>query len=195
MFLASPVRRRARSPARRWLHSTRTSGKAMRFPPLAAAALLLAAAPLHAQLTTPLDSASLALFRWRSIGPANMSGRVTDIEGVPSDPKTFYVAAAAGGLSKTTNHGTTFQPVFDREAAVSTGDLAIAPPNPEVLYAGTGEEDSRTSISPGGGVYRSTDGGRSWRRVGLERTEAIGRIVVHPTDPNTAYVAALGHIW
>jgi hypothetical protein len=167
----------------------------MRFRPLAAAALLLAAPSLHAQLTTPLDSASQALFRWRSIGPANMSGRITDIEGVPSDPKTFYVAAAAGGIWKTTNHGTTFQPVFDREAVISMGDLAVAPSNPEVLYAGTGEEDSRNSISPGGGVYRSTDGGRSWRRVGLERTEAIGRIVVHPTDPNTAYVAALGHIW
>ncbi|HEX2094027.1 MAG TPA: hypothetical protein VHG28_16615 [Longimicrobiaceae bacterium] len=167
----------------------------MRFPPLAAAAFLLAAPPLAAQLTTPLDSASLALFRWRSIGPANMGGRITDIEGVPGDPKTFYVAAAAGGIWKTTNHGTTFQPVFDDQAVISMGDIAVAPSDPNVIYAGTGEEDSRNSISPGGGVYRSTDGGRSWRRVGLERTEAIGRIVVDPTDPDIAYVAALGHIW
>ncbi|MFL5580496.1 MAG: VPS10 domain-containing protein [Gemmatimonadaceae bacterium] len=162
--------------------------------PLVALALLAPLAPAAAQLDQPLDSTTLAAFRWRNIGPANMMGRVTDIEGVPGT-KTFYVAAAAGGIWKTTNNGTTFTPVFDRERVISMGDMAIAPSDPNVLYAGTGEEDSRNSISPGGGVYKSTDGGRTWRLTGLEATQQIGRILVHPTDPNTAYVAALGHAW
>lgn len=142
-----------------------------------------------------LDSTTLSAFRWRSIGPANMAGRITDIEGIPSPSRTFYVAAAAGGIWKTTNAGTSFQPVFDRERVISMGDLAIAPSDTNVVYAGTGEEDSRNSISPGGGVYKTTDGGKTWKLMGLEATQAIGRIVVHPTNPNIAYVAALGHPW
>src|SRR5919202_924544 len=104
--------------------------------------LAACAAPLGAQLTAPLDSATLAAFRWRSVGPANMAGRVTDIEADPRDPKTFYVASVDGGIWKTINNGTTFFPLFDRERVVSMGDLAIAPSDPNVIYAGTGEEDS-----------------------------------------------------
>ncbi|MBA2688059.1 MAG: hypothetical protein H0U64_08155 [Gemmatimonadaceae bacterium] len=148
-----------------------------------------------AQLNTPLDSSALAAFRWRQIGPAVMSGRITDIEAVVSNPRIFYVVAATGGVWKTINNGTTFFPIFDRERIISLGDLAIAPSNPDILYLGTGEEDSRNSISPGGGVYKSTDAGRTWKLVGLEATQHIGRIVVHPTDPNTVYVAALGKAW
>src|SRR5215207_1010244 len=155
---------------------------------------LLAPAFLAAQ-RTPLDSSTIAAFRWRNIGPANMSGRVTDIEVDPSNRKIWYVATAAGGIWKSINAGTTFFPLFDREKVISLGDIAIAPSNPRVVYAGTGEEDSRNSISPGGGVYKSIDGGRTWAMVGLEKTEAIGRVIVHPTDENTVWVAALGHIW
>jgi photosystem II stability/assembly factor-like uncharacterized protein len=151
--------------------------------------------PLSAQVSAPLDSALIASMRWRSLGPANMMGRVTDVEGVPSPSRTFYVAAAAGGIWKTTNAGTTFKPIFDVGRVISMGDLAIAPSDPSVIYAGTGEEDSRNSISPGGGVYKSTDAGETWTFVGLKETQAVGRILVHPTDPNTVWVAAVGAIW
>ncbi len=163
---------------------------------LAVAAVLAAtASDLHAQLTQPLDSATLATFRWRSIGPTNMSGRVSDVEGVPSPSKTFYVAAAAGGVWKTTNNGTSFDLVWDDPRVVSMGDIAISPSDPDQVWIGTGEEDSRNSISPGDGVFKSTDGGKTWTFKGLKETQAIGRIVVHPTDPNVVYVAALGAIW
>ncbi len=163
----------------------------------AALALGTLVPPVAAAQGTPpsLDSATLAGFRWRSIGPANMAGRVTDVEGIPSPSRTFYVAAAAGGIWKTTNAGTTFRPVFDVGRVISMGDLAIAPSDTNQVWAGTGEEDSRNSISPGGGIYKSTDGGMTWKFMGLKETEQIGRIVVHPTNPNTVWVAALGAAW
>ncbi|MFO8174969.1 MAG: hypothetical protein R6T96_11845 [Longimicrobiales bacterium] len=153
------------------------------------------AAVVHAQLKTPLDSATLAAFEWRSVGPANMSGRVTDVEGIPSPSKTFFFAAATGGIWKTTNNGITFRPLFTDQRVISMGDLAIAPSDTLQIWAGTGEEDSRNSISPGGGIYKSSDGGLTWQLKGLEETEVIGRIVVHPTNPDRVWVAALGHIW
>src|SRR5664279_384050 len=160
------------------------------------AALVLPATSARAQQrTTSLDSATLAFFGWRNVGPADMGGRVADIAGIPSPSKTFYVAAAAGGIWKTTNAGTTFRPVFDSERVVSMGALAIAPSDTNQVWAGTGEQNSRNSISPGGGIYRSTDGAKTWKLMGLEKTQQIGRIVVHPTDPNIVYVAALGHVW
>ncbi|MEM7414495.1 MAG: hypothetical protein AAF389_03300 [Gemmatimonadota bacterium] len=146
-------------------------------------------------LTAQLDSDWSDAMRWRSVGPANMSGRVTDVEGLPSPSKTFYVAAAAGGIWKTTNNGVTFRPVFQNERVVSLGDIAIAPSDPDQIWAGTGEEDSRNSISPGGGIYKSEDGGLTWELKGLEATEHIGRIQVHPTNPDIVYVAALGALW
>ena len=152
----------------------------------------LAVAPAAAQT---LDDTWLEGFPWRSVGPANMSGRVTDIEGLPSPSKTFYVASAAGGIWKTSNNGTTFQPLFQNERVVAMGDLAIAPSDTMQIWAGTGEEDSRNSISPGGGIYKSVDGGESWELMGLEGTEHIGRILVHPRDPNTVWVSGLGPLW
>ena len=128
-----------------------------------AAALMLPAA-IHAQ---QLDSTTIAALRWRAVGPANMSGRITDIEGIPSPSKTFYFAAAAGGVWKTTNAGTTFRPVFDNERVASLGDLAIAPSDTNIIYVGSGEEDSRNSISPGGGIWKSTDGARTFKFMGL----------------------------
>ncbi|HET7275416.1 MAG TPA: hypothetical protein VFI91_09660 [Longimicrobiaceae bacterium] len=145
-------------------------------------------------MSAQLDSTFLSSFEWRSIGPANMSGRITDIEGVPGT-STFYVASAAGGIWKTINNGTTFRPLFQNERVISMGDIAIAPSDTSIIWAGTGEEDSRNSISPGGGIYKSTDGGLTWELMGLEETQTIGRIVIHPNDPNTVWVAAMGATW
>ncbi len=142
-----------------------------------------------------VDSAFLAGLRWRSIGPANMAGRVTDVEGIRGPSKTFYFAAATGGIWKTTNNGTTYKPLFDNQRVISMGDLAIAPSDTLQIWAGTGEEDSRNSISPAGGIYKSTDGGETWTLMGLEKTEHIGRVIVHPTNPDIVWVAAVGAAW
>ncbi len=156
------------------------------------ALLTAASAPLAAQ---QLDSAFNAALRWRQIGPANMAGRIVDIEAIPSPSRTIYVSTAAGGVWKSSNGGVTFRPVIDTARVASGGDLAIAPSDTNVVYWGTGEPNSRNSISPGGGLYKSTDGGKSWKLMGLEKTEHIGRIVVHPTNANVAWVAALGPAW
>ncbi|MFN8669372.1 MAG: hypothetical protein U0164_19455 [Gemmatimonadaceae bacterium] len=150
-----------------------------------------------AQGTAPFeaDSTTLAAFRWRLIGPANTMGRISDVVGIPSPSKTLFVAAAAGGIWKSTNNGTTWRPVFDNQRVISMGMLAIAPSDTMQVWAGTGEPNSRNSLSPGGGIYKSTDGGLTWKLMGLEKTQTIGRIVVHPTNPNIVYVAALGAIW
>lgn len=146
-------------------------------------------------LAQTVDSTVLQSFRWRGVGPANFGGRVSDVVGIPSPSKTFYVASAAGGIWKTTNAGITFRPVFEKERVASMGMLAIAPSDTNQVWAGTGEPNSRNTIEPGGGIYKSTDGGRSWKLMGLEKTQHIGRIVVHPTNPNIVYVAALGAAW
>ncbi|HEY0670674.1 MAG TPA: hypothetical protein VGD27_00340 [Longimicrobiales bacterium] len=160
-----------------------------------ACVLLLTLSTVSAAQRVSPDSLFLAGMRWRPIGPANMSGRITDIEGLPSPSRTFYVASVAGGIWKTTNGGTTFRPLFQTERVASLGDLAIAPSDTLQIWAGTGEEDSRNSISPGGGIYKSVDGGATWKLMGLEKTEHIARIVVHPTNPNIVYVAATGAAW
>ena len=139
---------------------------------------------------TPFDH-----LEWRSIGPVNMTGRVVDVEGVSGDPNVVWVGAAAGGIWKSTNGGLTFDPVFDDEDVASIGDLGLAPSNPAVVYAGTGEANVRNSVSFGRGVYRTTDGGQSWRFLGLEDTRHISRVIVHPNDPDTVWVGALGHIF
>jgi photosystem II stability/assembly factor-like uncharacterized protein len=159
------------------------------------------ATPLAAQgpMASPIDSAAVAqtirALPWRNIGPANMAGRITDVEGIASPSRTFYVSTAAGGVWKTINGGTTFYPVLDTARVASGGDIAIAPSDTNVIYVGTGEPNSRNSISPGGGVYKSTDGGKSWSFMGLAETRAIARVQVHPTNPDIVWVAALGHVW
>ncbi|OLC45162.1 MAG: hypothetical protein AUH68_04960 [Gemmatimonadetes bacterium 13_1_40CM_4_69_5] len=159
------------------------------------AVLVTLAGPLAAQAAQPLDSTLLAGFRWRNIGPANMGGRTSSVVGIPSPSKTFFIAGAAGGIWKTTNAGITFRPVFDNQRCVAMGELAIAPSDTTQVWAGTGEEDSRNTISPGCGIFKSTDGGLSWKPMGLEKSGAIGRIIVHPTNPNIVYVAVLGWAW
>ena len=164
---------------------------------VAALAAVVTAGPFaaSAQLTEQVPDQVWETFRWRSVGPTNMGGRMTDVEGLPSPSKTFYVAAAAGGIWKTTNNGITFRSIFDDPRVVAMGDLAIASSDPSQIWAGTGEEDSRNSISAGGGIFKSTDGGDSWEFKGLRETQVIGRVVVHPLDPDIVFVAALGQIW
>ncbi|HET9705275.1 MAG TPA: hypothetical protein VFP85_14635 [Vicinamibacterales bacterium] len=132
---------------------------------------------------------------FRAIGPATPSGRVDDLAVLDSDPTTFYVAMATAGIYKTTNAGTTFSPVFDNEGVGSVGAIAIAPTDANLVWAGTGEANNRQSTSWGDGVYKSTDGGRSWKNVGLRETKHIARIVADPTDFNVVYVAASGSLW
>lgn len=163
-----------------------------RFLTVCTGVVALAASSADAQT---IDQAVIDGLRWRNVGPANMSGRIADVEGLPSPSKTFFVAAAAGGVWKTTNNGVTFRPVFDNYGVASLGDLAIAPSDSNTIYLGTGEPNSRNSISPGGGVFKSTDGGLTWTFMGLKETQHIGRIIVHPTNPNVAWVAALGAAW
>ena len=141
---------------------------------------------------SPLEN-SFSKLEWRSIGPANMGGRVADIEGVPGDPNIVYVATGSGGLWKTTNAGTTWKPVFEREGTISIGDIALAPGNPDVVWVGTGESNVRNSVSFGDGVYKSTDGGKTWKNTGLKETEHISAIAINPQNPDMVYVAALGH--
>lgn len=131
----------------------------------------------------------------RSIGPAAMSGRVVDLAVVESNIKTFYVATATGGVWKTTNNGTTFKPVFENENTHSVGAIAVHQAHPDHLWVGTGERANRQSSSWGDGVYKSTDAGKTWTHVGLDDTKHVGRIVVHPNDTNTVYVAGMGHLW
>ncbi|HEX8881372.1 MAG TPA: hypothetical protein VF749_15140, partial [Candidatus Acidoferrum sp.] len=132
---------------------------------------------------------------FREIGPAVMGGRIDDFAVVESNPNIVYVGTASGGVWKTTNNGTTWEPVFDKEGVSTIGDIAIAPSDPSVVWVGTGEPNNRQSSSWGDGIYRSLDAGKTWRKMGLERTHHIGRIVIHPTNPEVVYVAAQGHLW
>ncbi len=144
--------------------------------------------PSLAELTAELP--------WRAIGPAAFGGRISDVEAHPSDPDTLFVAAASGGIFRSRNRGVTWSSVFDDiEGMLSVGDLAIAPSDPNLVWAGTGEPNNRQSSSWGAGVYRSLDGGDTWQLMGLKETRHIGRIVIHPTNPAIVYVAALGHLW
>ncbi|HYV38152.1 MAG TPA: PDZ domain-containing protein [Gemmataceae bacterium] len=134
-------------------------------------------------------------FQWRSVGPANMSGRITAIAVVADDPSCYWVATASGGLVKTTNNGMTFEHQFDRENTVSIGDVAVAPSNRDIVWVGTGEGNPRNSVSYGDGVYKSVDGGRTWKNMGLKETYQIGKILIHPSNPDIVYVGALGRCY
>src|SRR3984957_6748987 len=144
-------------------------------------------------LAADLDSALFERLEWRNIGPSSMGGRVTSIAGIPGNPAMVYVATASGGLFKTVNSGTTLTPIFDRASTISIGDIAVDPHNPDVVWVGTGEANARNSVSFGDGVYKTLDGGKSWRNLGLRDTHHISRIVINPLNTNNAYVCALGH--
>jgi len=149
------------------------------------------ATPVMAQLS----SSDLDGLRMRSIGPANMSGRVVDIAVVEMDTRVFYLASATGGVWKTNDNGIRFTPVFENEAVHSVGDVVVHQRDTSVVWVGTGERANRQSSSWGDGVYKSTDGGGSWTNMGLEESHHVGRIVMHPDDSDIVYVAAMGHLW
>jgi photosystem II stability/assembly factor-like uncharacterized protein len=131
----------------------------------------------------------------RGIGPAFKSGRIADVAIHPSDPNTWYVAVGSGGVWKTVNAGTTWKPVFDSQSSYSIGCVTIDPSNPNVVWVGTGENVGGRHVGFGDGVYRSADGGATWEKRGLERSEHVSRIVVHPGEPDTLWVAAQGPLW
>jgi len=182
------------------------SGKRRFFLCLFALSLIFAPAAVHAAAKKdkktektedqgPLSSATFSGLQFRSIGPALTSGRIADIAVDPTDADTWYVAAASGGVWKTTNHGTTFKPLFDDQGSYSIGCVTVDPSNSSIVWVGSGENNSQRSVSFGDGVYKSVDGGDSWSNVGLEKSEHIGKILVDPRDSNVVYVAAQGPLW
>jgi photosystem II stability/assembly factor-like uncharacterized protein len=167
---------------------------------LALAGFILAPLPVAlaqsraARPTTP-EPRHLKTLSWRSIGPANCGGRVSSIALVEGSPATFYVGYGTGGAFKTENFGTTWKALFDDQPVASIGSIAVWQRNPNVVWIGTGEANSRNSSSWGNGMYRSLDGGSTWQHLGLEATHNIARVVTHPADSNVAFVAALGRLW
>ncbi|MDP2959354.1 MAG: hypothetical protein Q8N53_23245 [Longimicrobiales bacterium] len=166
----------------------------MRAPaaPLLAVAFLFGS-PLAAQRVTSLPEGLLDGADYRHVGP--VGNRVSAVIGEPGNPDVFYVGAASGGVFKSEDGGHSWRPVFDAQPAQSIGALALAPSDPNVLWAGTGEAFIRSNVSIGNGVYRSTDGGETWTHMGLDATGRVGRIVIDPRDPDVVFVAALGHLY
>ncbi len=181
---------------------------------LCLAALLACALPAAAERPAPSGAASFAerqaswerhreleetsMFHgleWRNVGPVVQGGRVVDIESVPGEPYTFYVAYASAGLWKTTNNGVTFEPLFDDQPTIIMGDIAVDPQKPQTIWVGSGENNSSRSSYGGYGVFRSDDGGESWRHVGLGDSDRIGRVLVDPRDSDRVYVAVLGKLY
>ncbi|HET9785028.1 MAG TPA: hypothetical protein VFP94_08740 [Terriglobales bacterium] len=153
---------------------------------LAAAALGLAAQTVNPALYNGLT--------WRMAGSFR-AGRTVAVSGNASQPDTFYMGSVDGGVWKTINDGVTWQPIFDHEPVASIGAIAVAPSDPNIIYVGTGENDPRSQFSEGDGMFKSTDAGKTWTRIGLEATRQTGRIIVDPKDPNRVFVAALGNIY
>src|SRR3981081_4288282 len=152
---------------------------------LACAAILgaLSISALAAPGDQPNPTDKFKNLEFREIGPATMGGRIDDFAVVESNPNIVYVGTASGGVWKTTNNGTTWEPVFDKESVSTIGDIAIVPSDPWVVWVGTGDPNNRQSASWGDGAYKSLDGGKTWKKMGLEATRHIGRIVVHPDNP------------
>ena len=142
-----------------------------------------------------IRESDLATFEPRLIGPAVTGGRIHNLAALPDNPSVIFIASASGGLWKTTNRGHTWKNTFADQAVSTFGDVAIAPSNSDIIYAGTGEQNNRQSTSWGNGVYRSNDAGETWTHLGLTETRHIGKVVVDPTNPDVVYVAALGNLW
>ncbi|MCB9196642.1 MAG: glycosyl hydrolase, partial [Flavobacteriales bacterium] len=164
---------------------------------------LLLVSPIMAQKSkkgtsetkTTFNSSTFSGLEFRNIGPALTSGRVADIAVNPNHPEIYYVAAASGGVWKTTNAGTTYEPIFDGQGSYSIGCITIDPSNENIIWVGTGENNNQRSVAYGDGVYKSEDGGKSWKNVGLKTSEHIGMIKVHPKKSEVVYVAAYGPLW
>ncbi|HET9284784.1 MAG TPA: hypothetical protein VFR24_22770 [Candidatus Angelobacter sp.] len=160
----------------------------LHFIPIAALFVLLASSFMVAQ---QLDSALYGGLRWRMIGP-HRGGRTVAVSGVESQPNVYYFGGVGGGVWKSVNGGITWQPIFDSQSIASIGALAVAPSNPDVIYVGTGESDFRSDLTYGNGVYKSTDGGRTWKNIGLKDSRHISRIAIDPQNPDIVFVAAMG---
>src|SRR5687768_4234610 len=154
--------------------------------------------PTPSPTPTPVNwstDPTLKRFVFRSIGPASMGGRIDDIAVAEQNPYIIYIAFATNGVWKSTNNGTTFQPIFDIYGTHSVGDVAVAPSDPNIVWVGTGEPNNRQSSSFGDGIYKSLDAGKTFTKMGLEDSQTIARIVIDPKDPNTVYAAVLGHLF
>ena len=151
-------------------------------------------APGHAHAQTALKTA-ISHLQYRELGPALMGGRIADLAVVESKPQVFYIGTGTGGVWKTENHGTSWTPVFDDQPTSSIGDVTLDQSNPNLVWVGTGEPQNRQSSGWGNGVYKSIDGGNTWRHMGLEGSRHIGRILIHPRNPDVVYVAAVGDLW
>ena len=153
------------------------------------------AANIKPEPASPINSELFSTLRFRSVGPAITSGRVADIAVDPANPSTYYVAAASGGVWKTINAGITYEPVFDGQGSYSIGCVTLDPNNASLVWVGSGENNNQRSVAYGDGVYKSEDGGRSWKNMGLKSSEHIGRIVIDPSNSDMVYVAAYGPLW
>lgn len=142
-----------------------------------------------------LDPKWVSALRWRGIGPSVMVGRIVDLAVNEDDPSTFYVGTASGGVWKTVNSGVTFEPLLQNQGSLWIGDVELAKSNPEIVWVGTGENHPRNSVSYGDGIYKSTDGGKTFTHMGLRETRHISKIAIHPVNPDIVYVAALGRMW
>ena len=142
-----------------------------------------------------LKDANLSGLSFRSIGPALTSGRIADIAVNPTNPAEYYIGSASGGLWKTKNHGTTFNPIFDQQGSYSIGCITLDPSNPHTVWVGTGENNGQRSVPYGDGIYRSDDGGKTWENMGLKNSEHIGKIVIDPENSEVVYAAAQGPLW
>jgi photosystem II stability/assembly factor-like uncharacterized protein len=162
--------------------------------PIIITLMLLAALAAFAHAQTA-DQNLIKDLKWRNIGPANMQGRISDLKALDNDFTTVLLAGASGGVWKSNNAGTTWEPIFEKYGSASIGDTAFFQKDPNIIWVGTGEECGRNSVAWGDGIYKSTDGGKTFTRMGLETTQAIGRVITHPTDPNVVFVAAVGHLW
>ena len=147
------------------------------------------------QKKEPLDEISLSALKWRSIGPALTSGRISDLAVNPNNPFEYYVAVASGGVWKTSNWGVDYTPIFDNESSYSIGCITIDPNNPNNVWVGTGENNNQRSVAYGDGIYKSLDGGKSWKNMGLKNSEHIGNIIVHPENSDVVYVSVYGPLW
>ncbi|PKP30956.1 MAG: glycosyl hydrolase [Bacteroidetes bacterium HGW-Bacteroidetes-17] len=152
-------------------------------------------APEATEKQFELNSQMLNMFKFRSIGPAAYSGRISDLAVNPNNPSEYYVGVAFGGIWKTINHGTTFEPIFDDQSVFSIGCLALDPNNANVLWVGTGENNSQRNLAYGDGIYKSTDGGKSFTNMGLKTSSQIGKIIIDPGNSNIVYVASQGQAW
>jgi hypothetical protein len=147
-----------------------------------------------AQQKNPINSGTFDVMQARWLGPGTMSGRITAIEGNPKDGKTIYVGSAGGGVWKTSNAGASFKSVFDKYCQ-SIGAITMDPNDMNIVYVGTGESNMRNTVSYGNGIYKTTDGGDNWIKIGLDSTEHISKIVINPANTNIIYVAAPGPLW